>query len=79
MIGPAHRGMARAAAAALTVLLCSGGQASAQDTLTVGQPVDRAITAGATNECTAHSTLATTTEKATYEVGCSSGFHSTSG
>ena len=41
--------MARAAAA-LTVLLFSAGQASAQDTLTVGQPIDRAITAGATHE-----------------------------
>jgi len=44
--------MARAAAAALTVLLFSAGEASAQDTLTVGQPVDRAITAGATHEFT---------------------------
>ena len=44
--------MARAAAAVLTVLLFSAGQASAQDTITVGQPVDRAITAGATHEHT---------------------------
>src|SRR5882672_12829889 len=44
--------MARATRAALTVLLFSAGEASAQDTLTVGQPVGRAITAGATHEFT---------------------------
>ena len=37
-------------AAALTVLFFSTGHASAQDTLTVGQPVDRAIVAGATHD-----------------------------
>jgi len=44
--------MARAMAAALTVLLFSAGHASAQDTLTVGQPVNRAIAAGAAHEYT---------------------------
>jgi len=44
--------MAQAAPAALTVLLFSAGQASAHDTLTVGQLVDCAITAGATHEYT---------------------------
>ena len=39
-------------AAALTVLLFSAGHASAQDTLTVGQPVNRAIAAGAAHEYT---------------------------
>jgi hypothetical protein len=36
--------------AALTVLVFSAGHACAQDTLTVGQPIDRAIVAGATDE-----------------------------
>ena len=44
--------MARAMAAALTVLLFSAGHASAQDTLTVGQPVNRAIAAGTAHEYT---------------------------
>ena len=44
--------MARAAAAALAVILISAGHASAQDTLTVGQTVDRAITAGAAHQYT---------------------------
>jgi len=53
MIGPTQGArMAQAAPAALTVLLFSAGQASAHDTLTVGQLVDRAITAGATHEYT---------------------------
>jgi len=43
--------MARAAAA-LTVLLFSAGHASAQATLAVGQPIDRAIAAGATDDYT---------------------------
>jgi enterochelin esterase-like enzyme len=42
--------MARAAAAALTVVLLSAGHAFAQGTLKVGEPIDRAITAGATHE-----------------------------
>lgn len=42
--------MARAAAAALTLFLFSAGHASAQDILAVGQPVERAIAAGATHE-----------------------------
>ena len=44
--------MARALTAAFTALLFSAGHASAQDILTVGQPVDVAITAGATHEYT---------------------------
>jgi len=39
-------------AAALAVLFFSAGQASAQDTLTVGQPVTRAIAAGAAHDYT---------------------------
>jgi hypothetical protein len=39
-------------AAALTVLLFSAGHASAQDALTVGQPLTRAIVAGAAHEYT---------------------------
>jgi enterochelin esterase family protein len=42
--------MARAAAAALTVLFFSAGHASAQDALKVGQAVERAIVAGATHD-----------------------------
>ena len=44
--------MHEAADAALPVLVFSAGGASAQGTLTVGQPVDRATTAGATQEFT---------------------------
>src|SRR6059036_2517609 len=44
--------MARAATAALAALLFSAGHASAQDTLTVGQPVEVAIAAGAAHEYT---------------------------
>jgi len=44
--------MARAMAAALTALLFSAGLATAQDILTVGQPVGRAIAAGAAHEYT---------------------------
>ena len=44
--------MARAMAAAMTAIFFSAGHASAQDTLTVGQPVDRAIAAGAAHEYT---------------------------
>lgn len=44
--------MSRAATLALTALLFSAGHASAQDTLTVGQPVEVAITAGAAHEYT---------------------------
>ena len=44
--------MARAAAAALTVVLFIAGHASAQDALKIGQPVERPMTAGATHEYT---------------------------
>jgi enterochelin esterase-like enzyme len=44
--------MARAAAAALAVLLFCADHASAQDTVKVGQPVARAIAAGATHAYT---------------------------
>ncbi len=44
--------MARAAAAALTVLLFSAAHASAQATLPIGQPVERAIAAGDAHDYT---------------------------
>jgi enterochelin esterase family protein len=44
--------MTRATAAILTVLLSSAGHASAQDPLTAGQAIDRAITAGAAHQYT---------------------------